>query len=405
MKVALFSFEYPPDTGYGGIATTTRQIAFMLQQQGHHVEVFAGSSSRTQSQVEENGFWVHRVVAKRRIDFVHAIVPIFQERHRSTNFDVLESPEFGADAAAAIQALPNIPLVVRLHTPTAMVAEHDGRGSWLAQLRVRAGALRRGINPLGDLEHRLAASADGLIAPSWAIGKELIQRWQLKPQRLQHIPNPFIPAQALLDVPIPSSAKFVTFIGRLDVKKGVTDLAAAIPQIVEAFPQAKFRFVGRNGSSPDKNHDMRSYLEHMLEPHLDAIEFTGQISQQELPSVLSDSAVCVFPSRWENFPNVCLEAMSAGRAVVGSSAGGMAEMLSSKEVGRLVPPQSPEKIAAAVIELLKDPDLCSSIGHNARQKVLDEYSPQRIAELQENSYIRAIQQRKSQPKRKPRVLL
>ncbi len=405
MRIALFSFEYPPDTGFGGIATTTRQLASMMHQRGNQVEVFAGSSIRTHSQLEEDGFWVHRQFAKRRADFIGAVVPIFQQRHQLNPFDVIESPEFGADAAAVLQVAPDIPLAVRLHTPSVMVAEHDGMSSLPAQLQIRLGKLRRGISPFGDLEHRLALTADELIAPSWAIGKALIQRWQLDSQRVHAIPNPFTPTPALLDVPVGNLASTVTFIGRLDIKKGVTDLATAIPTVLEACPQAKFRFVGRNGQSPIPTVDMQQFLTQQLAPHLSSVEFIGPVSQAELPSVLANSAVCVFPSRWENFPNVCLEAMAAGRAIVGSNAGGMAEMLVSEQFGRLVPPQQPQAIAHAILELLKNPELRQQLGRKARQKVLNEYSADRICQLQEASYERAIAVRQKNNPRPRRLLL
>ncbi len=87
--------------------------------------------------------------------------------------------------------------------------------------------------------------------------------------------------------------------------------------------------------------------------------------------------------------------MSAGRVIVDSSAGGMAELLNYGEVGRLVPPHSPEKIAAAVIELLDNPGLRMRLGQAARDRVLAEYNLERIGELQEASYVRAIQRRRA----------
>ena len=59
-------------------------------------------------------------------------------------------------------------------------------------------------------------------------------------------------------------------------------------------------------------------------------------------------AVCVFPSIWENFPNVCLEAMSAGRGIAASWNGGMAEMLDAGHCGLPFPPNSPQRLAQAV---------------------------------------------------------
>lgn len=404
MKIAFISFEYPPDTAYGGIATYVQQAAKMLAKRGHFVEVFAGSRERTCTD-QEGEIRINRIKVGQKVDFIHTVVPVFLKRHQAIQFDVLEGPEYGADASAVIQAVPELPLVVKLHTPRTIIEAYEGKPRLLDQLRSRLGALRRGIHPLRDLEKTHTLDADEVAAPSQALGKELIQRWRLDSSKVNYYPLPFNPNPRLLEIQPKTFGHRVTFVGRLDIKKGVVDLADAIPTVLESVPEAKFRLIGRNGQSPQPNVDMQQFLMQKLAPYLAAVEFTGQVPAEKIPDYLADTDICVFPSQWESFGLVCLEAMTAGRSVIGSSAGGMAEIITSDQVGRLVPPQSPEKIAAAVIELLKDPDLCSSIGHNARQKVLDEYSPQRIAELQENSYIRAIQQRKSQAKRKVRVLL
>ena len=47
MRIAFISYEYPPDTAAGGIATYARQAAHMLRDRGHAVEVFAASPHRT----------------------------------------------------------------------------------------------------------------------------------------------------------------------------------------------------------------------------------------------------------------------------------------------------------------------------------------------------------------------
>ncbi len=105
--------------------------------------------------------------------------------------------------------------------------------------------------------------------------------------------------------------------------------------------------------------------------------------------------ITVLPSLWENFPNACLEAMAAGRGVVGSSAGGMAQQLDEGKVGLLVPPKHPEAIAEAVCTLLANPVLRQELGRKARERVLSEYSADRIGLLMEQSYEQAIRQQKA----------
>src|ERR1051326_7229566 len=98
MRIAFVSYEYPPDTADGGIATYVQQAAQMLQMRGHEVEVFAASRERTHSCIEK-GVAVHRILEHDRTAFAGKIAPVFIERHASSLFDVLEGPDFNADAS------------------------------------------------------------------------------------------------------------------------------------------------------------------------------------------------------------------------------------------------------------------------------------------------------------------
>ncbi len=408
MRLALISYEYPPDTACGGIATYTDQVARMLQQRGHHVEVFTSSPSREGSSLEA-GVLVHRfrhTNPSDRRDFALQIAPVFTARHALVDFDLVEGPEHDAPAWAVIAQVPDLPLVVKLHTPTFMVADL-GYVAPTPALRLRRclGALRRGqlpqpfvrqpYNPDQDLERLHTLAADVITTPSQALGEKLKLTWGLPGDRLIHLPNPYIPAPALLEIPIATHTQTVTFLGRLEVRKGILDLARAIPLILRRHPQVKFRFVGAVCSLPNHPLNTQQYLTRMLWRQWRSLEFTGSVPLDQIPEMLVQTDICVIPSRWENFPNVCLEAMAAGRGVVGSWAGGMAEMLAANQAGCLVPPQAPDAIAAAVIELLDHPERRMQLGQAARDRVLSTYNLDQIGALQEESYLRAIAHRRS----------
>ena len=98
----------------------------------------------------------------------------------------------------------------------------------------------------------------------------------------------------------------------------------------------------------------------------------------------------LFPSRWESFGLVCPESMSAARAVIGSSSGGMAEIIVDGESGILVPPKNPQAIAKAILNLINRPERVTTLAINGRQRVLDFLSHEGILPLQIASYERAI---------------
>jgi glycosyltransferase involved in cell wall biosynthesis len=131
-------------------------------------------------------------------------------------------------------------------------------------------------------------------------------------------------------------------------------------------------------------------LKRLLAPVSHAVEYVDGVPYDQVHRYYAESDICVLPSIWENFPNVCLEAMSAARGVVGSSAGGMAEMIDDGRTGLLMPPRNPRAIADAILRLLREPDRRMEMGRAARQHVRTAYAPEVIAPLQEASYVRAI---------------
>src|SRR5450432_435220 len=116
MRIAFVSYELPPDTALGGIATYVAQIADALAAAGADVEIFCGSSTRTDQTTDERGVVINRINADRNA-FPTAIVSTFLQRHRAKPFDVLEGPDFTAEARYITRALPHLPYVVKLHTP------------------------------------------------------------------------------------------------------------------------------------------------------------------------------------------------------------------------------------------------------------------------------------------------
>ena len=180
----------------------------------------------------------------------------------------------------------------------------------------------------------------------------------------------------------------------MQLLKGILDLAEAIPQVVREMPQTRFRLIGRPLPSPERGIAMDEYIRRRLGHAADHVEFTGNVPPAAIPGLIEDAQICVFPSYWENFPYVCLEAMAGARAVVATSNSGTAEMLGQGLAGVLVPPRSPKKLALAIVKLLKSPAECVRLGEIARQRVLHQYSDDAILPLQQRSYRLAIEQRR-----------
>jgi glycogen(starch) synthase len=403
MRIAFVSHELPPETGGGGIGTYLGQIAPALAASGHSVELFAGGAADSRQQVAEN-LVVHRTACAGSPEFAEAVAGPFAAVHLREPFDVVEGCDFDASAVAIKRRFPDLPYVCKLHTPRFAVDEmHHRRPGPMARLRMTLGALRRGRRPPefaatglrrtpgARRELEAMSRADVLAAPSEAIAASARAWVPGCGDRIQVFPYPYAPAPALLALPPGGPGGMVTFLGRIEPRKGVEDLARAIKRILARQPAARFQFVGREMPAPDKTGSMIAALRRILGPTAAAaVQFPGPCQPSELAEVFRRSDLIVIPSHWESFGLVCCEALAAARAVVATSGSGLAEILAQGACGVLVPPRSPDALAAAIERLLADPAERVRLGTLGRARVLRAYAVAAVVPAQLASYERAI---------------
>jgi glycogen(starch) synthase len=366
MRIAYISFEYPPDTAVGGIATYVYQVSKMMRSRGHDVEVFCASPIRSIYEIYD-GVTVNRVHTSDTKEFAKLVLAVFENRQQEKAFDIIESPEYNGDGYEIKKQFPAIPLVVKLHTPTYFIKELDSHYQKQSvtnyqKFRYVLGGLLRGQmrkhywrdwewrKSEHDIDYSITCLADQIHTPSVSLGDIVSKKWDIDRSKIFDVPYPFIPSREFLRIPISNTSltKNVTFIGRLEIRKGLVELAKASPYVCKAIPEVKFKFVGKPVHSFIPGVDMKEYIKSQLIDYKDHLEF-AQVTASEIPQILTETDVCVFPSIWENFPNVCLESMSAGRSIVGSNRGGMKDMLEDPEAGLLVDPLNPKEIADAII--------------------------------------------------------
>lgn len=402
MRIALISHEYPQETGNGGIGTYVHQAAHMLTARGHEVEVFAGATTSTRS-LQDGPVLLHRVLPASRADFHKAVAPIFAERHRQKAFDIVEGPEFRADTLSIQRQFPDLPIAIKLHTPSFLLRRlFRGKISLGQKVRFMGAGLLKGqlnkpywtYDKTDDPEYASAQLSPTILHPSLSLGQIVQETWDIPKERFLHLPYPFKPSEAFLKIPIEASGDGivrVTFIGKLEPRKGILPLSEAIPALCKKYPQVRFRFIGKSLPSGKDGQDMQSYLLEKLAPYRDQLEFTGPVPYDRIPAMLAETAICIYPSLWENFPNVCLEGMSAGRAVIGSQNGGMAEMLGKNEYGLIVDPHDPLSIQQALETFIQDEALRLEKGRAARQRILNTYTVEVIGARTERVYQQIIE--------------
>ena len=139
------------------------------------------------------------------------------------------------------------------------------------------------------------------------------------------------------------------------------------------------------GEGPD-----RAALEALAEQLgvTDAVLLPGRVG--DVAACLRDAELVVHPARWEGFGLALLEAMYAGRAIVASRVSSIPEIVVDGETGLLVPPDDPGALAAAVLQLLGDPELTARYGAAGLERARTEFTVARMTERHLELYGRVL---------------
>jgi glycosyltransferase involved in cell wall biosynthesis len=116
----------------------------------------------------------------------------------------------------------------------------------------------------------------------------------------------------------------------------------------------------------------------------DRISFTGY--RRDIRRVMAAIDVLVLPSRNEPFGRVILEAMATGRPVIATDVGGPPEVVRGGETGLLIPADEPQRLAEALVHLIKDPELRTRMGSAGRQRVRECFDVRSTVSMVEKVY-------------------
>ena len=154
--------------------------------------------------------------------------------------------------------------------------------------------------------------------------------------------------------------KVVLYVGKLSPGKGAADFIAAGERVHRRHPEAQFVLVG-DGEVPS---GARSWARHLGSlPNAEVLALYAAADVVAVPSVIPDA-----------LSRVILEAMAAGRPVVGTAVGGTPELIEDGVSGLLVPRRDPAALAAACERLLDDPALAARLGDAARLRTTTRFS-------------------------------
>lgn len=389
MKVLLLSFEYPAETGFGGIGTYTWYQARALAKLGHEVHVLAGAREPTALRRDEHdGVRVHRFQAdgllrqatqhfdrfglwwtKNRLQNGLSMYAGLVQLTREHRYDVVEMPECGAEGLL-VNHLTRSPTVVRFHSPSRLIMPfYDVR--------------RADLSFCSFLERAAILGARAFSSCSQFLAAEVRQKLGIR-AGIQVIPNgidlALFDAAEQVDVrdrfQLPRDRTMILFAGRMERRKGIHLCAEIASAILERY-DVVFAFAGR---------DLFNYMSGTLLPHLKgrslrgSVHYLGDLDLATVRSCVRQADIFLIPSLWENCPYSCLEAMAAGRAIVSSDHGGMRELIQDGVNGVLARSGDAPSYVRALEALIEDAPRRERLGAAARQTIEKRFTDVQIAE-------------------------
>jgi len=404
MKMAVLVYEYPPKI-VGGLGTYAAEITRKFVLMDNDVTVFTMNDDTRSLPTREiwRGIEIHRPL---HIDISDSLPDVLAEDIKKWgrgiqlfskilvyNYlsasklvnDLIRKEDFKYDIVIAhdwLSAISGITIKKELGLPFAFHVHSTEKGRTLGN----------GSEVVSNIELHGARAADLIITVSYAMKDELTKLGFSKDKiqvcyngvdEEKYNPETINAEQTRKlreSYGIKDEDLMILFIGRLVGVKGVDRLIMAMPHVLQKKPNAKLVIVGLG--------DLQDYLVNLVKTMRleNSVKFRFEFIPEE-ERILHYAAcdVSVFPSLYEPFGIVVLEAMSMKRPVVVGAAGisGMREIVipcGDEQCGYHVNPSNPPDIAWGILSALENPEKTKWLGNNGRQRVLNEFTWNKIAE-------------------------
>ncbi|HZH99454.1 MAG TPA: glycosyltransferase family 4 protein [Fimbriimonadaceae bacterium] len=381
MRVIMLSWEYPPRI-VGGISPHVYELSQQLVKHGIEVHVVTKETPLApDEETEPSGVHVHRVhLPEKPNDFIHEI----QLLNDATELRVRRLLEdwrpggeptifhahdwLSLDAARELKYEYSLPIIATVH------ATEEGRNRGIHN------DMQRYIH---EQEYWLTYEAWRIIVCSEYMKGEVHRSFDSPYDKIEVIYNGVNAAkfqfewteaerQAVRAKYAEPGEPLVMYVGRFVREKGIQVLLNSASAVLAKNPKAKFLVVG--GGNRTKYEGFVNW--YGLE---DRVHFTGFMSGRSLLELYRIADVAVFPSLYEPFGIVALEAMAAGVPVVSSDAGGLREVVLHDHTGTLSFAGEPQSLAWAILKVLEDPERAKRLAHNAGLRLQSDFSWSNIA--------------------------
>jgi len=379
VRIAHLTATFPPYRG--GAGNTAFRFAREQAERGHRVEVFTAPAP---GEIPDPG-----AVVVHRIDPVFAIgnAPLIPSLARIDGFDVvhLHYPFiFGAE-------LTLLGRLSRRRRDQALLVHYKNR---LVADGVRGAMFEAYEHTVAPALIR-AADRVCVLSPDHAASVPYLRRaGERDPAKLVVMPNgvdselfsPGSGAEVRERLGIPAEATVAAFVATLDRAHHFKRLDLAIDALARLDDPSVHLIVAGGGEL------LEGFRAGAAEAGLaDRVHFLGAVAHPELPAVLRAADVFLLTTEPpESFGIVVIEAMACGLPAIASDYPGVRAVVDPGETGLLVERGNPDAVAAALAELVGDPERRRAMGERGRRKALDEWSWPRLVERMDRVYSEAI---------------
>ena len=393
MKILMLSWEYPPRI-VGGIARVVHDLSQRLIKDGHEVTVVTYRDGDVPYYENDKGVNVYRVdnymihpnnfidwIMQLNFNMIAKASEIINEQGK---FDVIHAHDWlVAYSAKTLKESYKIPIVTTIH------ATESGRNSGIHD------EVQRYIN---DSEWLLTYESTEVIVNSNFMKNDLQRLFGLPYEKINVIPNGislnnFSGVEKDYDFRrkyAMDNEKIILYVGRLVYEKGIQHLIGAMPKILANYHDAKLVICGKGGMIDELKQETRNLgIENK-------VYFAGYCDSKTVQKMYKCADIAVFPSTYEPFGIVALEAMLAGIPIVVSDVGGLNEIVEHGVTGMKSYAGNSNSISDSVLSLLFDAKLCDSVSKNAVKKVKELYNWNKIAQDTHYVYEQAICQTEAQ---------
>jgi glycosyltransferase involved in cell wall biosynthesis len=406
MKMAVLVYEYPPQI-VGGLGTYAAEITRKFVLMDHDVTIFTMNDDAGSLPTREiwRGIEIHRPL---HIDISDSLPDVIAEDVRKWGMgkglhffskiliynylsasklvnELIKKENFKYDIVIAhdwLSAIAGITIKKEVNLPFAFHVHSTEKGRTLGN----------GSEVVSNIELHGAKAADLIVTVSYAMKDELVKLGFPK-EKIQVCyngvdPQKYNPENVNAEQTkkirelygLKEEEPMILFLGRLVGVKGVDKLIMAMPHVLQKTPKAKLIIAGLG--------DLQDYVVNLVKTMRlqDAVKLNFEFLPEE-ERILHYAAcdVAVFPSLYEPFGIVALEAMSMEKPVVVGAAGisGMREIViccGEDQCGFHIDPNNPTDIAWGISSALENADKRKWLGKNGRRRVLEEFTWDKIAE-------------------------